>query len=62
MYSTQSPTNRPAATRARLKAPGAHLLALEWRAPFEARLHPEYAAHLHDYDHLSRLAEWQGLR
>lgn len=29
-------------------------------APFEARLHPEHAAHLHDYDHLSRLAEWQG--
>ncbi len=28
--------------------------------PFEAKVHPEYAAHMHDFDHLSRLAEWQG--
>lgn len=29
-------------------------------APFEAKVFPEYALHMHDYDHLARLAEWQG--
>jgi ATP-dependent helicase/nuclease subunit B len=29
-------------------------------AAFTAKAAPEYALHLHDYDHLARLAEWQG--
>lgn len=28
--------------------------------PFEAKVKPEYAVHLQDYDHLARLAEWWG--
>jgi len=30
--------------------------------PFEAKVKPEYAANMRDYDHLARLAEWQGRR
>jgi len=36
MHSMPSPIDHRAAAPVRLKAPGAHLLALEWRAPFEA--------------------------
>lgn len=29
-------------------------------APFTSKLHPEWAAHTHDYDQLARLDEWAG--